>query len=548
MKNSIVLIGNESVGKSQLIRSLTGKNALSERLKGTTINVQSYETDQFRFIDTPGILLEADSVTSKLALNEISDKNGVILVITATSIDQDLQDLLPLVHDKPGAIVITHWDRMGTLIGSEVLQTLEQEIGVPIITLDARNVSSNEKKEVFQTLAAPQRFKKSKVDTLVEVTRKPKKSVFEVPILGKIISILFLFFPAWIAVQNANLLADSFYDSVFESLHPILEIVNNYPAPINHLLGKSYGIIAMFPFLVLYALPTVFLFALIWSLYKTSGLVDRLTVTLHQLVAPLGLAGRDVVRVIMGFGCNVPAVISTRTCSSATRCNCISAISFGAACSYQLPATIAVFAAAKMGFLVIPYLCILFITTLSYLWLTSPQKTKTVNNKLVINERDFLQWPTLHSVIAEIWVLVKEFFTVAFPIFLIICLIAGVLDWAGIIKALSWLLSPIMTLFNLPAEAATSVVLGSIRKDGIAIGLLNPAWDGLKFPISSSVQVLTVVYLAGVLLPCLVTLFTITKEINLRFALKLISKQMIAAVFFSFLIAWGGHLIFQVLM
>ncbi len=548
MKKSIVLIGNESVGKSQLVRSLTGKNALSEKLKGTTINVQSYETDQFRFIDTPGILLEADSVTSKLALNEIPDNDCVLLVITATSIDQDLSDLLPLVQGKLGAIIITHWDRMGTMISTEILQTLEQEIGVPLIKLDARNVSSVEKKEIFQTLASPQHFKKAKVDTLVGVTRKPRKSVFEVPIIGKIISILFLFLPAWIAVQNANFLADSFYDSVFDSLKSILNVVNSYPAPISHLLGKSYGIIAMFPFLVLYALPTVFLFALIWSLYKTSGLADRLTVTLHQLVAPLGLAGRDVVRVIMGFGCNVPAVISTRTCSSATRCNCISAISFGAACSYQLPATIAVFAAAKMGFLVIPYLCILFLTTLSYLWLTSPKKTKTFSNKLVINERDFLQWPTLRSVIAEIWVLVKEFFTVAFPIFLIICLIAGVLDWLGVISVLSWLLSPIMSLFNLPAEAATSVVLGSIRKDGIAIGLLNPAWDGLKFAISNPVQVLTVVYLAGVLLPCLVTLFTITKEINLKFALRLISKQMIAAVFFSFIIAWGGYFIFQVIL
>ena len=35
------------------------------------------------------------------------------------------------------------------------------------------------------------------------------------------------------------------------------------------------------------------------------------------------------------------------------------------------------------------------------------------------------------------------------------------------------LLAPVMTLFNLPPEAAFAVVLGSVRKDGLAIGLLS---------------------------------------------------------------------------
>jgi Fe2+ transport system protein B len=118
------------------------------------------------------------------------------------------------------------------------------------------------------------------------------------------------------------------------------------------------------------------------------------------------------------------------------------------------------------------------------------------------------------------------------------------LNWLRVLSGLSWLLAPMMALFNLPAEAATSVVLGSIRKDGIAIGLLNSSWDGLKIPITDPVQVLTVVYLAGILLPCLVTLYTIYREMNLKLALKIIYKQVFAAITFSLLIAWVGHLVF----
>ena len=38
----------------------------------------------------------------------------------------------------------------------------------------------------------------------------------------------------------------------------------------------------------------------------TSGLVTRMTVALHPTMRPVGLTGRDLVRVVMGFGCNVP--------------------------------------------------------------------------------------------------------------------------------------------------------------------------------------------------------------------------------------------------
>ena len=113
----------------------------------------------------------------------------------------------------------------------------------------------------------------------------------------------------------------------------------------------------------------------------------------------------------------------------------------------------------------------------------------------------------------------------------------GVLDW------LATILTPVMSIFNLPGDAATAVVLGSIRKDGLAIGLLDSDWGTLKVAIETPAQVLTAVYLAGVLLPCLVTLFTIGREMSWKFATQLCLRQMAWAAGFSFMIAWVGALI-----
>ncbi|MFT6864941.1 MAG: ferrous iron transport protein B [Akkermansiaceae bacterium] len=50
--------------------------------------------------------------------------------------------------------------------------------------------------------------------------------------------------------------------------------------------------------------------------------------------------------------------------------------------------------------------------------------------------------------------------------------------------------------------------------------------------------------MAGVLLPCLVTVFTIAREMRWKFAIKLCARQMLWAAGFAYIIAWSGALIF----
>ena len=535
----IVVIGKESVGKSTFINGITGKQALSEPLKGTTVSIETYSYKSFNFIDTPGIVLDSDSITTKLALKQIPNKKCITLVVSAMSLDSDLSYLLPLVQDKKGILVINYWNKIKDQIPSEKILNIKKELGVDVFTVDARNPTNKE--QIIDSCLNARKFRD--VKTKVNVKLTPGKDIFDIPIIGQILSWILLFTPALIAVQFAIVMADNLYDKVFNNFSPLIAILKTLPPPINYILAMDYGLFSMMPFLILYALPTVFLFSFLIALYKSSGLIDRLTISIHNSVKHLGLTGRDIVRIIMGFGCNVPAVISTRSCSACTRGNCVSAISFGAACSYQLPATVAVFAAANMGYLILPYLVILGLTTVIYLYINA-RWTRTRKSKKILLERSFLQLPNIRYIINQQRVMLQEFLSVALPIFVVICVIAGIIDWTGILDIIAWIVAPIMIIYNLPAEAGTAVVLGSIRKDGIAIGLLSASWDGVKIPISHPSQVLTIVYMAGVLFPCLVTLYTIYKELGITFAMRMLGKQVIAALLFSFCIAWMGYFLF----
>lgn len=354
------------------------------------------------------------------------------------------------------------------------------------------------------------------------------------------LSLLLLFGPAWIAVMQANALADRLYDAVATALEPLLEWLNTFSSPLAAILAGDYGVVAMLPFLLLYALPTVIIFTVLIECYKSSGLIDRLSFALHPWLQPFGLGGPDLVRVVMGFGCNVPAVVATRSCSSCARGTCVSAISFGSACSYQLPATLAVFAASGFIWLGPVYLAVLALTTMIYLRLTTPAVHRETQKKMQHPGFGNLRSPDWKAVLSEAVQSIRDFLFLALPIFVGICFVAGLLQWSGVLDWFMRFLAPVMAVFNLPPEAAIAVVLGSVRKDGLAIGLLNGDWDSLKVPLESSIQVLTAVYLAGVLLPCLVTVITVVREMRPGFALRMIGRQAFFAALFSFGIAWLG--------
>ena len=533
----IVVVGKESVGKTQLLSRLTGSSGESANFRGTTVAVQAYSDQQHAYLDTPGILKSSDSETTRLALQALDGQEKVLLVVKATHLDQDLDELLPLVKGKQGAVAVTFWDKAAAQPGAEkALAAMAKELGVPVLPVDARTLEPEQAQALRTALSQAKPFKKTKLKARAGWTLEAGSWFWRLPVIAPLTALACLFLPCWVAVKYANLWADSRFDAVKAFFLPWVEKAHAWPGPLVAIFGGDYGVFSMLPFLFLYALPTVILFSFILSLLKSSGLVDRFTAALHPWLRPFGLEGRDLVRVIMGFGCNVPAVINSRACSGCTRAACVGAIAFGAACSYQLPATLAVFSAVKMEWLAPVYLGVLAVTTLIYTRFTTPKALRDKANTLAVAGQDFLQWPQAKPVLLETWSVVAEFFTKALPIFFGICVVAALLQWTGALDALQGFLKPVMALFRLPGEAAMAVVLASIRKDGILLLASQNLVSGL-----SPAQVLTAVYLSGVLLPCLVTALTIGRELGRRFALKLMLRQALWATGFSLALAWGAY-------
>jgi Fe2+ transport system protein B len=537
MPGACVVVGNESTGKSSLIAGLTGAHPQAWNFRGSTVAVQAYRAPGGTFIDTPGIVRGSDSETTRAALAELGRHDTVLLVVQATRIDTDLAELLPLVEGKRGAIAVTFWDKVAEAPdAAQAVDRLRAAVGVHLVAMDARRPGTEEKSALSRALVEPRPFAARPGAEPVNWRREPKRTVLEWPRLGPLVAVALLFAPAVLAVWLANGFAGWLDPRVTHVLEPAGVALSRLPSPLADILAGDYGLVTMGPLLIVWALPTVVLYSLLLAAYKASGLAERLSVSVHRLVRPLGLAGRDIVRVLMGYGCNVPAVVGTRSCSGCSRDTTISAIAFGAACSYQLGATVAVFAAAGSPQLVVPFLVYLTVTTLVYVRLVSDPRARSRSNLLVTEGRAFLEWPRPAAVWREARFTLSSFLRKALPVFFVITVVASLVAWTGVLDLVARGLQPAMALFGLPSEAALPVVLASVRKDGLLLLARHDLATSM-----SALQLLTAVYLAGVLLPCLVTVITISRERSARLAARIVTRQATAAVAFTLLLAWAGR-------
>jgi ferrous iron transport protein B len=534
----VLVIGKESVGKSQLIASLTGQPAASANFRGTTLSVDAYYTPERTFVDTPGIIRQSDSVTTRETLARLQESDTILLVIHATHIDDDLDDLLPLVAGKRGAIAVTFWDKVrADSPVKAALERLSRVSGLPFIPVDARHLSGDDHERLLAAidrgLALPGQWRHERIGWRLE----PRPTVLEQRYLGPLLALVLLMLPAVMAVWMANTVAAAGDALVKSLLHPAVQWARHMPSPVRDIAAGPYGLLSMGPLLFVWAVPTVVLYALFLGIYKASGLIDRISVALHPWLRSFGLSGRDLVRILMGFGCNVPAVLNTRACSGCSRDTCIATLAFGSACSYQFGATLAVFSTAGVPGLVVPYLGLLAVTTLVYARFVAPPQARSPRNLLLLEGRCFLAWPRWPAIWREARGTLSQFFGLAIPIFCTITVIASLLDWLGIIPALARLLGPAMTAVRLPAEAALPIIMASIRKDGILLFA-----ESHLLATMTPFQLLAGVYLAGVMFPCMVTVLAIAREKSWRFSGRLIARQMLAAIAFVCILVWSAAL------
>jgi ferrous iron transport protein B len=237
---------------------------------------------------------------------------------------------------------------------------------------------------------------------------------------------------------------------------------------------------------------------------EDTGYLPRLAVLVDRALSSIGLNGRAVIPLIIGFGCVTMATITTRLLGTQREKTIATAIlGLTIPCSAQLGVILGLL--AKTGGW--QYWAIYSATMFAVL-----VGVGTIMNKLLPGESSHLlidlpplRLPQWKNVLRKTWSKSWGFLVEATPLFALGALIVGVMKVTGALQvSINGLAPAVVGLLHLPKEAATAFIMGLIRRDFGAAGLTD-------LPLTPAQMVVALVVIT-LFVPCIATVTVLYKE------------------------------------
>lgn len=389
---------------------------------------------------------------------------------------------------------------------------------------------------ILQEVASfPASAGRSFAETLSRLTIHPLTGI---PILGLVLYFgLFVFVGQFGAGTLVGLLEDDLFGGIINPwLTGAITAAVPWPA-IQDLLVGEYGVLTLaVTYAIALILPIVGTFFLVFSVIEDSGYLPRLALLIDRLFKAIGLNGRAVIPMVLGFGCDTMGTVVTRVLETRReRVIATLLLALAIPCSAQLgvvmgllsinPAALAIWATVVGGtFLLVGFLAAQIL----------PGERPSFYMELPP-----LRLPQPANVLAKTYSRMEWYFFEVLPVFIA----ASVLIWIGRLTGafdavVGWL-QPLMLALGLPEEAAVVFLFGFFRRDYGAAGLYDLAQQGV---IGGAGLVVAAVTLT-LFVPCVAQFSVMVKERGARTALAIV-----AFVFpFAFAVGYGLRLVLEAL-
>ncbi len=282
-------------------------------------------------------------------------------------------------------------------------------------------------------------------------------------------------------------------------------------------------------------IPYIMVFYIILGFLEDTGYLPRAVVLVDRTMHRFGLHGGAFIPMIVGLGCNVPAIMAIRTIRSRReKLILTSLIVMCIPCSAQMAIIFGI--VGKYSGLIYAFAILLIdLALLVVLGLALNRFLKYEPSNLAMEIPD-LSRPSVKNVLFKTWDRIKDFFMIAFPllvvgsIFLEVALNYNLLDF--VIGPLSFVT---VTMLGLPAAVVLAFIVGVLRKE-MAVGMLAI--------IAASVGILELGSFMGpeqffvfglvmaIYMPCLATIAVIWREIGWKetFAVSALSIGTAVAI------------------
>ncbi|NLI56503.1 ferrous iron transport protein B [bacterium] len=399
---------------------------------------------------------------------------------------------------------------------------LEEIHGEPIsliLTQEKYNLSNKITSEVL--------VKKEKKVNISDFLDK----IFLHPIFGYFTLIISLFLIFYLIFKFGNFVS-GYLESFFELIkNGFLKL--NINETLKKILwdGIGEGIIGG----ISVALPYLIPFYILLSILEDSGYLSRMAFFTDSFMHFIGLHGKAFFPLILGFGCNVPAVLGSRILETKKQKFMTATLATLVPCSAR---TIVIIGLVGI-FLGFKYVLIVYIIDIIIIILFGKLLSILVPGKSygLIMEIPPLRKPSTKIVLKQSWFRIKDFIYFAFPIIVFGSLLLQILDLTNLLNSLVNLISPFFISFlGLPPLTSIPLIFGILRKELTLIMLFSLFGTTNVLSFMTPKQIIIYSLITLFYFPCIATFSVLRKEIGLLNAVLVTAFEIV----FAFLL--GGFL------
>lgn len=392
----------------------------------------------------------------------------------------------------------------------QIAEATQGKFGQPLSYIIGRQQHEAARRILQAVLALPERRVPGLAERLSEAMMRPLTGL---PILALALYLLYQF----VGVLGAQTLVGLLEEQVFGAfINPWVDRFLAAVVPwqvVRDLFGGEYGIITLgIRYAVAIILPIVGTFFIAFSIIEDSGYLPRLAMLIDRVFKRIGLNGRAVIPMVLGFGCDTMATIVTRTLET-RRERILSTLLLALAipCSAQLGVMLGMMS-GRPGLLVVWASVVTGVFLLVGLLAT---RVLPGERPAFYMEVPPLRLPTLGNVIVKTYTRMEWYLREVLPMFVI----ASVVIWLGHLTGLFDLavsaLVPLVRWMGLPDQAAVAFLFGFFRRDYGAAGLYDLRG------VLSGVQLVVALTTMTLFVPCIAQFAVTVKERGWKTALAI---------------------------
>jgi len=295
---------------------------------------------------------------------------------------------------------------------------------------------------------------------------------------------------------------------------------------VREIIAGEYGLytMALIPAFGL-VLPVIVVFFFTFGFIEDSGYFSRLSILLDRLFRKIGLNGKAVLPMVLGFSCVTMATISTRVLDSKReRFIAIFLLSLGVPCSAKLSLILVILAQVSLAAFLAVFGVVFALTMTSGFILSNLMRAESSH---FIMEIPPIRIPSLRNVITKTSYRSLMFLREALPLFIMSALGLFLVEKIGLLALVEDLAAPVVRGFlGLPPQFAESLILGFIRGEA-GIAVLKKMVDA---GVMDHLQLVVAMIVTILFIPCVTNFLLIIKEQGSKRAFAIIISVTACAI------------------